>query len=418
MRYKNLRFMASVITCASLSFFNFLEGAAYGARSLGMGATAVANPQDSIVVATNPAGIAFLCDRIDIGLQDFRPHRTYSYTGSNTPPFVFPGDHVISQRDNFFIPDFGIVKSWDDCNTFALALYGRGGLNTTYPRDNPVFSFGSSKGQLQKVGLDYIQIVMSPTYAMTFCDNQAIGVSLVLGAQRFRLQGLQGFRPFSSSPNHVTNNGYDWALGAGVSIGWMGEICNGIKLGVAYSSRVFMSKFHKYRGFLAEHGSLDIPAEVCAGFSWQATDDLLFAFDFDYVFYKNVKTISNSISHLNTDLLGTSSGAGFGWKNVAYYKVGVNYRICPVWEVRAGYAYGTLPFSSSQVDINILSTAVNNQYASLGLTYLINECSQLDFAWVHAFEHEIKGQSVIGLGRIKISSYQDFFTIGYTAHLY
>ena len=43
----------------------------YGVKSAGMGGVGIALPQDGLAAATNPAGTAFVSDRVDLGLTWF-----------------------------------------------------------------------------------------------------------------------------------------------------------------------------------------------------------------------------------------------------------------------------------------------------------------------------------------------------------
>src|SRR5580693_5957840 len=47
----------------------------YGIKRLGQGGTGVAFPQDSLAAATNPAGMVFAGDRLNLGMTFFRPLR-------------------------------------------------------------------------------------------------------------------------------------------------------------------------------------------------------------------------------------------------------------------------------------------------------------------------------------------------------
>lgn len=365
----------------------FIEGT--GIRSLGMAGTAAGNPQEASVIASNPAGISFLQDRIDVGMSWFNPERHYTYT-------IPEKSRIISQRTEFLVPTFGALKHLDECNSIGIALIARG-LSTSYPNDNPVFGAGKLN---QVTGLDYLHMVFAPTYSRKIGDRFAVAISLLAGVQRIYLKGLQGFKAFSSSPNHVSNRGYDYAGGAGAQVGIMGQLTDSIKVGVSYASKVFMSKFSEYRGLLAEHGKLDIPAQFFAGISWNYNDSLLIAFDYQRIFYGQVPSLHHSITRIGPDNLGTNGGAGFGWNDVNVYKVGLNYVINCNWEARVGYAYGDKPYSSKQVDPNILAPAITQHHFSMGGTYHINCYSQLDFFYAHAFQRRIRGQSQFGLGTI------------------
>ncbi len=70
----------------------FSEG--YGVKSQSMGGVGIALPQDALAAASNPAGMALIGDRIDIGLTWFRPEReaTLSNTGGGFSDGTFNGN--------------------------------------------------------------------------------------------------------------------------------------------------------------------------------------------------------------------------------------------------------------------------------------------------------------------------------------
>ena len=77
-----------------------------------------------------------------------------------------------------------------------------------------------------KLGVDLLQLIVAPTVAYKLDSRNSVGVSVLLGYQRFKAEGLQafdnapGFPPFTGAPGHVTNNGHDSATGAGLRLGW------------------------------------------------------------------------------------------------------------------------------------------------------------------------------------------------------
>lgn len=400
-------FFSTCLAFGAIEALNGIFPIGSGIRSMGMGGTATANPQDGLVVANNPAGISFIDNQVNYALQWFSPHRLYSYTGS---PEI-PSDHVISQRNDFFIPGFAYTNHLDCSQTFTVGAYARGGLNTTYPHDNPIYGNGKIDQVLE---LDYMQMVIAPTYAKAISSNHSVGISLLYGIQRLRIKGLQGLTAFSSCPHHVTNKGFSWAQGVGARIGWMGQILCNVKVGVSYATKIYMSRFHKYRGLLAQHGRLDSPAALDVGISWQITDCLLLAFDYERIYNKDVKALGHSIDRIGPGNLGTKGGAGFGWRDQSVYKVGFNYRLPTRWELRAGYNYCTLPYSSSQVDPNILAPTIVKHHVTVGATYQIDCLSQIDLMYQYGFDNHIKGLSKFGLGKVREKFWMQGFGLNFT----
>jgi long-chain fatty acid transport protein len=116
-----------------------------------MAGVATALPQDTLVSATNPAGMAFVGNSLDVGVAFFNPSprgyeansdfATGPYPGgpSNFPagPFVTPGSYD-SDNDWFAIPSIGYNRELDSRSTIGISIYGNGGMNTNY-KDRPVW---------------------------------------------------------------------------------------------------------------------------------------------------------------------------------------------------------------------------------------------------------------------------------------
>jgi len=278
-------------------------------------------------------------------------------------------------------------------------------MNTHYPHNNSVFGTG-------KLGIDYAQLILAPTIAYRVLPNQSIGLSILLGAQRIKLYGLQNFKNFSTHPGHVTNKGYNYDVGIGARIGWIGEIFEGFWLGAAYATKTYMTKNQKYKGLLAGE-KLDIPANLSVGLKYELTPCMNVAFDFQHIYYRNVRAVGNSISKFIPGTLGKKNAAGFGWKNISAYKVGIDYAIDPCFKIRAGYAISQLPYSKREIDFNIIAPAVVTSHYTVGLTYVVNDSSEWDIAYSYSPKGQRRGVSNFGLGNVKHEMYQHLLEINY-----
>ncbi|MCE2969912.1 MAG: hypothetical protein LW847_06780 [Burkholderiales bacterium] len=65
------------VALATNGYFSHGEGV----KAQGMGGVGIALPQDAIAAATNPAGMAFVGDRFDLGPTWFRPSRSATIGG-------------------------------------------------------------------------------------------------------------------------------------------------------------------------------------------------------------------------------------------------------------------------------------------------------------------------------------------------
>jgi len=156
----------------------------YGVKSQGMGGVGIALPQDALAAASNPAGMALIGDRVDVGITWFRPQRESELSGTAGGFGLFDGKYEANDSENFFIPEFGFNRRIDDKLTLGVSVYGNGGMNTDYKNGIPLF------GSTTRAGVDMAQLFIAPTATWKINENHAVGVAVNLAYQRFEAKGL------------------------------------------------------------------------------------------------------------------------------------------------------------------------------------------------------------------------------------
>ena len=431
----------------------------YGMKAKGMAGAATATANDAFGGANNPASMVWAGDRMDMGLDLFMPKREVSRQGSNlpfSPGGIYDGTSV-SGSNVFYVPEFGYNKLINPNLSLGVSVYGNGGMNTDY---NPGLNGGAAAAAFApscagaqanilfgcgKLRVDLMQLIIAPTASYKLNANHSIGVSPLFGYQRFKVDGLQAFDEtldldgpgpapagtFSSSQGNVTNRGYDNAHGWGVRVGWMGKLSDTVTLGAAYSSKINMSKFDKYKGLFAEQGDFDIPENYNIGIAVKATPKLNVAFDIQQINYSDVKSIANGVSNslasmattgfpVAPDRLGDANGSGFSWRDQTVFKLGVEYEYSGNLLLRAGYNYGKSPVRGdtlNDVTFNILAPGVVEQHLTLGGTWTLANQAELTVSYMHAFSNSVTGPSVTSLlqvgGTETLKMYQDTLGIAY-----
>ncbi|RKZ46614.1 MAG: long-chain fatty acid transporter [Gammaproteobacteria bacterium] len=426
----------------------------YGPKSTGMAGATVASPQDALAAASNPAGMAHVGERIDLGIKLFSPHREASFgtTAIGSPVDV----ESESTREYFLIPSFGITRKISDKLWAGLSVYGNGGMNTSYKTnvyDQALAAFfgappGSGTGtpDTGTLGVDLAQAIAAPTLSFKINDKHTVGVSVLLAAQQFKARGLGNFQCFTPTgannnpaacapggfgpltpgfipSTKLTDNGHEWSFGAGVRGGWLGQVTDRVRLGVSAASKVYMTEFDDYRELFAEQGGFDIPATVSAGINFQATAELELIFDYEHIFYGDVDSIANPgpvaspfgpAIPAGTGLLGTDNGLGFGWEDIDVYRFATVYQYNDKLILRAGYSYNDSPIPDDQILFNIIAPAVNKHHLTFGLTYAPHENGEWNIAYMHAFE-EKQDVDVSAFGiPASIEMYQNALEVGYS----
>lgn len=380
-----------------------------GAKSRGMGGVAIAFPQDAVAGAVNPASIGFIEDRVDIGADIFRP-RARSKLGNLS---------YNSSANLFLMPVMAGSYKFNRKLSIGFSAVPAGGGGSRY--NTNLFNNLTGANVNSTLGVNLMVMQMNPTASYRINKNNRVGASLVMSIQTFRAFGLEYFSNFTSTglfTNKLSNNGNDWATGAGVRLGWMGRFFKKrLSLGATYTSRIYMTKFSKYEDLFAEKGSLDTPENFGVGFAVKVTPDLTIAADVTRTLYSDVAAIGNKSANTKgspfpesqeKNALGKKEGLGFGWSDQTVYKVGVAWDYNPKWTLRAGWDYGSSPIDekNGEVLFSIVAPAVVQNHLTLGTTYKSSPKMEWSVSYVHAFKYEQAGPTLIG-GTGKLRMYQD-----------
>ncbi|WP_435686563.1 OmpP1/FadL family transporter [Sedimenticola selenatireducens] len=375
-----------------------------GQKSQGMGGVGVAYSQDALAGGVNPAGMVHVGNRIDLGVNLFRPQRESTAIGGPT----FDGN----DKELFLIPEFGYNRMLDANSSFGVSVFGTGGMNTDYSV-GPYSGFGMTA----PTGVDLMQLFIVPTYAIKLNENHSVGIGLNLAAQAFSAKGIAGFGGFgvgSIDPANLSDNGHDISYGAGLRIGWQGKVSDMVTLGATYQTRTYMSEFDDYRGLFAEQGDFDIPENFAIGIAVAATPKLNIAFDVMRINYSKVNAIGNLNNFFaGAAQLGADNGAGFGWEDQTIYKLGFDYAYSQNLTLRAGFNHADNPIPSSQTTFNVLAPGVVEDHLTLGATWTLDSGNELTFSYMHAFENTVNGDMSM-TGSYNLKMHQDAIGVAYS----
>lgn len=410
-----------------------------GLKAKGMGGAGIAYPQDSVGIGINPAGGVWIENRVDVGLDIFRPDREASIEGNDitlsafapllppgTPPGLANGTYSGNKRQHFFIPEFGLSRLLSDNLSVGISVFGNGGMNSDYERNIPLFDLA---GTGEDPGVNLAQLFVVPNLSLKLNEQHSLGVGLNLAAQSMEVTGIENFQAFSIAPDKVNNNDTDWSYGVGFRIGWLGKLHPMLTLGVTYATKTYMTKFQDYEGLFAEQGDFDIPENYGLGITFHALPTLDFTLDVMEIKYSDVNSIANRVlpafecffEPLNPNCqltpLGDDDGAGFGWDDQTVYKFGISWAATRNLTLRGGYNYGETPISSSETFFNILAPATVEHHLTLGGTWTMKNGGELTVAYMHAFEETIDGENSIppalGGGEANLTMSQDSLGVAY-----
>lgn len=404
----------------------FLIG--FGAESRSMGGTGVADNRGGMAAAFNPATMIDSEDQFQLGAEIFSPPRAIHHDSG-----VLGYTNERSNHDIFMVPSMGGTYKWNDKMALGFSFIGAGlkteynqtvnsdsckAVNATNPGGCPptVFNVLDSTAA-SEAGVELIQMQFVPSIAYKINKTHTIGASIVLAAQFFEAKGLEDFDAlgFTASPGFLTGEGFDHAYGGGYRLGWLGNFMDEkLRIGVNYSSRVWMDEFERYKNLFAEQGDFDIPENYAIGFAYDFTPALTVAFDIQEIKYSDVRSVGNpgpdasnpssffslceGMASVDPCKLGGPLGLGFGWKDQTIYKIGANWAFNEQWAFRAGWNYGESPIPDEEVLFNMLAPATPEHHITLGAGWAMAENWNLDMSFVYAFNNTIKGPTAFGEG--------------------
>jgi len=445
--FKRTTFYAAIIATTAASPLAmatngyFADG--YGTKNKGLVGGGIAAPQDAMIAATNPAGMVFVGERMDLGLAIFSPSpRSYSATADAAGvtdgtvcgagcPFTLGGNataqSIESDNDYFLIPHFAYNWMLNSDSSVGITVYGNGGMNTEYQGGQAQHNDGlgtavTTPGTFGAgtAGVNLEQLFINASYARKFGSASSWGVSAIVAYQRFEAKGLDTFAGFSVDASNLSNNGTDTSTGFGWKLGIQSEVTSGLKLAASYQSKINMGEFEDYAGLFAEGGDFDIPETYTIGLAWDMKPKMMLTFDVQQINYSGVAAVGNPIGGLQTactpgapatgaGCLGGSNGAGFGWEDMTIYKLGFQWETSPEWIWRAGYSHGEQPIPDSQVLFNILAPAVIEDHVSFGFTHNMDPKNEINFAFTYALENSITGANAFNPSQnieLKMSQYE------------
>lgn len=419
----------------------FMHG--IGTKNKGMAGAGLAMPEDAISVANNPASALSNTGKYDLGLAVFSPSRSYETTDSMANgqcsqmgcAFTIGPNDLDSDNKYFYIPNMAGAWEINDQSAWAVAFYGKGGMNTTWNGGTATFDptqtgqnvttfpgtyGGGMAGGNGAAGVDLSQAYLELTYARSAGENFTWGATLVGVMQVFAARGLVAFSPYTETyassidpenpnsppdfPQNLTNNGHDTSFGVGAKFGIKWDWTDTVSFAAAYQFKIGMSKLDDYADLFADQGNMDIPASLKAGLTFRPQESFALSFDIEKIWYNDVVSVGNPFINLfscptannfatrdTSYCLGGNRGAGFGWDDMMVYKLGAQWNTGNDWTWRAGFSHGKQPIDSSEVMFNILAPGVIEDHLTFGFTRGLSSGDEFSVAFMYGFNKKVTG---------------------------
>lgn len=347
----------------------------YGVKSEGMGGVVLALPQDSLVGASNPAGMVWVGTRVDAGVALLQVDNGIEFAGETISG--------VEDNDLYIIPQLGVNRALDEASSIGLSVVGNG-VGTAYGSDSNV-------GGLERPGSDFQQMVATISYARKLSEKHSLGLGVMLIRQQLDIDGTSSIG---------LPEGRDESYGGGLRLGYLGQLTDELSLGLSYATRGHMEKMKRFERLLAEGGDMDMPANYGLGLSYKRGDWTLAA-DVQRILWSDVKSLGNPGVSRATGAPGDSDGPGFGWRDQTVYRLGVAYHVSSDLTLRLGYNDANQLLDSRDGYLGMLAPAANHRHATLGATYLLDSGNELSFAYARSFKDKVDGD---GQGPDAVSS--------------
>ena len=437
--------IALALAAGSASATNGYYTHGTGTKSKAQAGAGSANPQEVLILATNPAGIAFVPASTDAGFGFFSPMREYRTSPGAYPPGVSPGacfgpgnclltigpNEVYSKNEFFPIPFVAANWALTDSDYLAAAFHARGGMDTQWEGGTVTYDPSFCKAFTPQpgppcpapvtlpgtygdgtAGVDLMQMFFNLSYARKFADQFSLGASAIFAFQRFEARGVSNFYPFTKTfmksleggvpqlPASLSDNGHDLSYGYGGSVGFQWNPIDMFSFAAAYTTKMSMTEFSDYEDLFAEAGDFDMPSTWTVGIAFKPNDQLAFMFDVQGIKYSDADSVANPIDSLldgscrpgNAEYcLGGSKGPGFGWDDMTVYKLGASWKSSDAWTWRAGYSWTEQPIPEDQMTFNILAPGVMEEHITFGFTQRMESGNEVNLSLMYAPEKKVKG---------------------------
>ncbi len=405
-----------------------------GAVNMSMGGAATAQPLDiNGAMQWNPASLSeFNGKTISLNVGAFFSSPTLK---SSVPAnMYFDGSPAISgvtedDRGTSIMPSLAFMWGKEDSkHTFGASAFGISGFGVTFndeknylfsPEYDPTLNsnpinYPQDFGGFGHIESDYMLLQIGLSYAYEITEQLSIGIQ-----PNFNYASLE------LAPNPVATPDFPAPMGGGKgypvtdkasAFGYGGQVgifydSGGVlKLGASYKSKQYFSDFEfdqKYVDGSDAPGvdfNMNYPAiySVGLGLSGGKFD---FALDYRYVDYENTEGFQESGWEMvyNSDyMMNVPTGAvrGFGWKSISIVSVGLQYQATEKLPIRIGYTYSSNPIKDELAFFSIPATAVIENAAQIGLSYIINDKFEFSAVYHYGFRGDGASGQLLNPGMI------------------
>lgn len=306
-----------------------------GVRQASMGLTSVADVRDASVAFYNPAGLAFVEDKVSIAAGGFGIINKVKWQNPSTLEYAETDSPLGTPV--YFAASY---RAFEDV-TFGLSVTTPFGSTVKWPED------WAGKANITKI--DMKSYFIQPTVAVKFNEWFSVGAGFI-----YAHGGVTLNRTMSVSGNDIKLEIDDTdAHGLGFNLGAYFKPSDRVSFGLAYRSPIDMkankgevkwtdvpSGISGNMPFAADQFNAMLPlvSEFTAGFNYKATSKLSLAGEVSVHGWSRYRSLDIVLED-TTDGSTFLSHANKNFRDRAVWKVGAEYQVSDLLALRAGYYF-------------------------------------------------------------------------------
>ena len=351
-----------------------------GQKQLAMGHTGVAVVNSAEVAFFNPAGMAYLDKKFNVSVGANALFANVKFQNSTY--------NWTAESKNVGTP-FSVYATYklNDWLTAGLAVYTPYGSAVDWDQD--------WQGAHLVNNIDLQAIFIQPSISVRIGEHFSVGGGPIYATGSVNFNRNLSMNPLlSDSEGNPTDVTID-AKGInawGYTAGFMFNPTDKLRIGMNYRSEIIMearggdATYNDTPSFnpLANttfDADLPLPAELTVGLSYEVTDKLLFAFDYNRTMWSVYKALDVKFGN------GTESLNPRNYQNSSTYRVGTQYKANDKFTFRAGWYFDESPV---QDGFFAPETPRNDSMGYTGgLTYQLNSKLGIDFSFLYLHFDEV-----------------------------
>lgn len=275
------------------------------------------------------------------------------------------------------VPSTALGYRLNEDFVIGLGIYSPFGLTTEYDADF-IGAFDGKRSEL-------ISIAVQPSVAFDLSDDLSIGIAGAVIYNDPQLTTITGFDPVTGAPQETKLDATEFEFSGAIGALW--QVTDDTRIGVAYHTGYDITTGGTLSTFngatpiqLPGDASISLPSSASIGIHHQVNDRLALMGEFEWANWSEFDEIRVDVPALAPN---NNIGEVTNYKDSFFVSVGAEYKYSDTLSFRGGVAYDQTP---TQLDGRSIRIPDGDRiWASIGLSYQVNEAMRLDAGYSAIF---------------------------------